>query len=163
MYKSRKIPEKLYMQIKGSIPILCVDVLVKTDTGVLLEVRDHWPAKNKAWVIGGRVYYGESLEHAIERKVKDELGLNVKIIKQVGIYSTVFSKGGNTHTVNVVYLVEKTGGKLRPNNEYRRLIYVDKIESNLHPFIKRALSDSRVFDEKKTNKRYSNKNFFADW
>ncbi len=143
---SNNIPPKLYKNIQESIPIACVDAVIKTDDGVLLGIRKRRnnPALGKLWLIGGRVLYGESLEHAIKRKVKEETGLNVRIIKQIGVY-TVFTGIQKRHNIAVDYLVEKTGGALKLNGEYSTHIFIKKLDKKLHPYVYAVLRDSGVF------------------
>jgi colanic acid biosynthesis protein WcaH len=59
------------------------------------------------WVPGGRVFKGETLEAAFHRKMREELGIGVKILAPVGYYEqhpeTSRSKGDGTHAVSVVF------------------------------------------------------------
>lgn len=144
--KSKLIPAKLYQKIQESIPIVCVDAVIKTSDGVLLAIRSRKgnPAYGLRWLIGGRVIYGESLEQAVKRKVKEETGLNVKIIKQIGVY-TVFTGLQKRHNIAVNYLVEKIGGTLKLNDEYSTELFIKKLDKKLHPYVYAVLRDSGEF------------------
>ena len=96
----------LYQNIHNSLPIVCVDIVLKTvDGNFLLVKRKEEPAKDKWWLIGGRVFKNESLASAARRKVKEESGLDVKIIgKIVESYELMFKEdpfghGNGTHTI----------------------------------------------------------------
>jgi len=54
---------------------------------------------------GGKVDFGENPADAIEREFKEEVGLNVKAIRPVVLFSYM-SDNGNRHTVDITYLLE---------------------------------------------------------
>jgi len=58
---SNKISNELYDQILENIPICCVDIIVSHNGKVLLIHRKEEPAKDKWWVVGGRILKGENL------------------------------------------------------------------------------------------------------
>jgi colanic acid biosynthesis protein WcaH len=148
------IPDKLYGKIQKILPIVCVDLIIKTERGVLFGIRDQEPAKGERWIIGGRVLYGESLEDAVKRKAVTEAGLKVQIIRQVGAYSMIFRKGEKRHSISIVYLVKKRGGKLRLNDEYSGHVFLKHLDKKLHPYLLTVLNDSNVFKKySKTAKR----------
>jgi 8-oxo-dGTP diphosphatase len=157
----RKIPDKLYNKIQKLIPIVCVDAIIETEKGILLGKRKNQPVKGYFWFIGGRVLYGETLEDAVERKVLEETGLKVRIKKLVGVYTTIFKKYGR-HNINLTYLVRKIGGKLRLDNQHSEIIYITKIEKNLHPYVKKVLRDSGVFGKSNSSLRFKQRDFFLD-
>lgn len=60
------IPKKTYIQILKSLPILCVDIIARNAKGeYLLVKRANEPKKYRWWIVGGRVFKGESLEQAV--------------------------------------------------------------------------------------------------
>lgn len=139
------IPTKLYNKIQRTVPIVCVDLIIKTKKGFLMGKRNNHPAKGTVWFLGGRLLWGESFEHAVEREAREEAGIRVKIKKFVGVYSTTFSDGGRKHTVNFTYLVEKTSGEPRPEAQHSGFVYIHRNEKYLPTYVRRVLSESRVF------------------
>jgi len=103
------IPTEQYKQIMGVMPILCVDAVIKNNNGeYLLVKRKNKPLKGEWWVIGGRVYKGETLVKSIIRKVKQELALNVKKLLPIGYYEEFFKENdfnleSGVHMVSVVF------------------------------------------------------------
>ena len=85
------IKEEIYSQLIKSIPVLCVDAILKRDNKYLLVKRNENPLKGEWWVPGGRVNIGEKLEAAINRKINDELSLNIKSPRLIGIYEDFFN------------------------------------------------------------------------
>jgi colanic acid biosynthesis protein WcaH len=156
------IPDALYKKMQRMIPVVCVDIVVKTDNGILLGVRDRKgnPGRGLTWLIGGRVLYHENLEEAVKRKVKEETGLKVKIIRQIGVY-TVFTKTQKRHNIAINYLVEKVGGTLKLNDEYSKFLFIKKADKKLHPYVYAVLCDSGVFGNN-TKRLRKTSVYFAD-
>ena len=106
------INNKLYQKIHNYLPIVCVDIVIKVpDNGFLMVKRKENPAKDKWWLVGGRVFKNESLESAARRKVKDENGLVVeKVEKIVTGYELIFKEdpfghGNGTHAICTCFSV----------------------------------------------------------
>jgi len=103
------IPEVKYVQIIEVLPILCVDIVVRNWRGeYLLIKRANEPLKGHWWVIGGRVFKGETLEQAAVRKVREETGVSVSKVRPIGYYEDAFEAnpfGLSTpmHSVSVVF------------------------------------------------------------
>ena len=108
------VPAPLYKEILESVPIPCVDVVIEHKGKVLLVLRTNKPAQGEWWPPGGRILKGETNEQAAVRKVLQETGLHVSIVKQIGAYSTIFEDGPfsslktGVHTVNIAYLAHLT-------------------------------------------------------
>lgn len=66
--------------------IPCVGAVVFDDAGRLLLIRRaHAPAAGQWSIPGGRVEPGESHEQAVVREVREETGLRVTIVREVGM------------------------------------------------------------------------------
>ena len=106
------IPLEQYKQILDVLPILCVDVIINNFQGeYLLVKRKSEPLKDQWWVIGGRVHKGETMEQAVIRKVKTEVGITLQNLRAVGFYEGMFTDGpfdlqSELHTVSVVFAGE---------------------------------------------------------
>jgi 8-oxo-dGTP diphosphatase len=72
---------------------------------------------------GGQVENGETLTQALVREIKEESGINVKVIKMVGIYSKITSHEGYNGIkivptqVNIDFICKYISGKLTLSNE----------------------------------------------
>lgn len=107
---------------KPKSPILTVDGIILKNGKVLLTKRVNFPFIG-FWVLsGGHVEYGEIVEKAIKREMKEELGISVKIKKLFGVYSNP-KRDPRYHTISVVYLLEKGKGKIRLNEESSEFKY----------------------------------------
>lgn len=123
------------------MPIPCVDVVIVNDGAVLLGLRTNKPAEGTYWFPGGRVLKGETLLEAASRKVQEETGLTVKIVRQLGTEETIFPDGpfdGSTHTINVVFLATcKNPTSLKANSQNSDLKWFTKLPKNSPSYVKK--------------------------
>jgi colanic acid biosynthesis protein WcaH len=100
-----------YKKIMESMPVVCIDCLVQNAAGEFLLIkRKNEPLKGEFWVPGGRLLRNERLEDAVHRKMFEELGVDVEIVKNLGFYEEFFDKTaqnaeGGFHAVSFLYLV----------------------------------------------------------
>jgi 8-oxo-dGTP diphosphatase len=93
-------------------PKLASGAVFVFDGGIVLVQRAIEPSYGK-WVFpGGYVDRGETLEGATVREVKEESGLDVRLVRMLNIYSYP----GNP-VILAVFLGEVTGGSLRMDDE----------------------------------------------
>lgn len=143
----------LYEKIIEHIPIPCIDFVLLHQGKVLLTLRTQEPEKGKWWVQGGRIFKNESLQEALQRLARREIGSDVKILKQIGAYD-YFSKvsvfpqvKSGTHCVVVCFLVEpkEKNFSLRMDKTHSEGKWIGKIDDTLEPYVKKVLEDAGVF------------------
>lgn len=146
------IPDDEYKKMLENMPVCCVDLVVRRNSKVLLVFRTNEPAKNKWWLPGGRVYKRETLEQAAVRKVREEAGLKVRVVRKIGAYETIFDKGPfaelktGVHNVNVCFVVDAVDDSdIRLDKTSSNYRWIDKIEKDLDTYVKQVLADSKVF------------------
>lgn len=103
-------------------PVLAVDGIILEKGEVLLVRRAHHPCIGSWTLPGGHVDYGERVEEAIKREMKEEVGVPVKIKKLFGVYSDP-KRDPRYHTTSVVYLLEKGKGKIHISREASEFKY----------------------------------------
>jgi len=87
-------------------PRLAVDCLILIDGKVLLIHRKNVPV---GWALpGGFVEYGETVEDAVRREMKEETGLALDRLRQFRVYSDP-GRDLRGHTVSVVFVAEGVG------------------------------------------------------
>jgi ADP-ribose pyrophosphatase YjhB (NUDIX family) len=87
-------------------PRLAVDCLILIDGKVLLIHRKNVPV---GWALpGGFVEYGETVEDAVRREMKEETGLELDRLRQFRVYSDP-GRDVRGHTVSVVFVAEGVG------------------------------------------------------
>lgn len=95
-------------------PFACDMVLIE-DGRILLVLRGYPPFKGEWAVPGGRVEENESAEECARREMKEETGLDVDIIRLVGIYSD--PKRDPRGIIAAAYLVRRTGGVVKGGDD----------------------------------------------
>ena len=115
--------------IKG--PFLTVDAIVScSDNSIILIRRKNDPYKDHWALPGGFVEYGETVESAVLREVKEETGLIIKLNGISGVYSDP-KRDPRGHTVTICYRASKIGGKLKADTD-ASFVQCVKIEEALN-------------------------------
>lgn len=97
-------------------PKLTTDGAIIKDEKILLIRRKNEPFKGKWALPGGFVEYGEKVEDAVIREIKEEIGLITKIKEIFGIYSDP-NRDPRGHTVTIVFLLDIITGKLNAQDD----------------------------------------------
>jgi len=97
-------------------PKLTTDGAIIKDGRILLIKRKNEPFKGKWALPGGFVEYGEKVDDAVVREVKEETGLITKTKEILGVYSDP-NRDPRGHTVTVVFLLEIINGKLKAEDD----------------------------------------------
>lgn len=112
------------------MPSLGTSVVVFDENRVLLTLRTDVPV----WIVpGGGVEPRESVEQAAVRETHEETGLQVEVVRVVGVYSRPFWRSGGDHEVVVEACV--VSGKIATNYETSRIEFfpLDDLPSDLVP------------------------------
>ena len=134
------LPEKLYKKIVRSVPILCVDLVIKKGSKTLL-IKRKLPPRSGYWcLVGGRVHYNETVMQAVRRQAKVELGLKVKVIKFIGVYDNP-KRDPSKHSISLAYLVTPVSGKLRTGPESLGFEYFKKLPARIGYDHRKILND----------------------
>lgn len=94
----------------------CAGAVVVRDGRALLVKRAREPFLGWWDVPGGYLEYGEHPEDAARRELKEETGLDIRIVRLLGVY---VSRYGPTEqrTLDLIYLAEVAGGEERPADD----------------------------------------------
>ncbi|MEN8262290.1 MAG: NUDIX hydrolase [Nitrospirota bacterium] len=94
------------METSPRNPLITVDAIIEIEGGVILIKRKNPPP---GWAIpGGFVDYGESLEDAVCREMKEETCLDIRIVRQFHTYSDP-GRDSRHHTVSTVFIATASG------------------------------------------------------
>ena len=97
--------------MKFSFLLLHSIISIIKDTNILLIKRKNEPFKGKWALPGGFVEYGEKVEDAVLREIKEETGLITRIKEIIGIYSDP-DRDPRGHTVTIVFLLDIINGEI---------------------------------------------------
>jgi ADP-ribose pyrophosphatase YjhB (NUDIX family) len=112
---------KSQVEMTNSGPKLAVDCIILIGKKVLLIHRKNEPV---GWALpGGFVEYGETVEDAVRREMKEETGLELEELRQFHVYSDP-KRDRRGHTVSVVF-VARGRGEPRAGDDADRYRLVD--------------------------------------
>lgn len=97
-------------------PIVAVDALVVNHGKILLIKRRFAPFKNFYALPGGFVKYGEKVEDALVREVKEETGVKIKVMSLFNVYSEP-KRDPRAHVISITFLARPIKGKPKPCKE----------------------------------------------
>jgi len=98
-------------------PLLATDIIIEYDNGeVVLIERGNEPFKGQFAIPGGMVEIGETVENAAVREAKEETGLDIEIIKLLGVYSDP-ARDPRGHCVSIVFHARPIGGELKADSD----------------------------------------------
>jgi 8-oxo-dGTP diphosphatase len=94
--------------MKPVTPLLTVDTVIIYHGKIVLIRRGNPPYQDHFAIPGGFVEVGETVEAAAVREAKEETGLEVRLMKLLGVYSDP-SRDPRGHTVTVCFLAVGSG------------------------------------------------------
>ncbi len=128
-----------FESIYSRVPRLCVEaVYYIPQKGVLLTKRAIEPAKGMWHTPGGTVFYKESLEGAVKRIVKKELGIDVTVEKILGVIEAQFDDHHH-HDVSVIISVKQVNGTINLNEESGEYAFFKTLPKDMIPAQKEFL------------------------
>ncbi len=117
--------------MKHRQPRLAVDGIVLFGEKVLLIERKNEP---RGWALpGGFVNYGETVEEAVRREVKEETGVELVELRQFKVYSDP-GRDPRGHCVSVVF-VARGAGEPKAGDDARGIQLVDLKDIDKMPLV----------------------------
>ena len=157
--KVPRLPAQEYAKVHQRVVIACHDVIIEYGGGALLIVRDKVPAKHLLWPIGGRIQRGMPLVESLRQKVREECGLEIEGITELGVSRTYFDTdpfghGKGTDTINVMFFARGKGtiqlDQLHKNpTTIKPKEYTSTFRATLHPYVQEIM-DKAMGTLKKT-------------
>jgi ADP-ribose pyrophosphatase YjhB (NUDIX family) len=133
MSKENPFTPEEFREIYSKVPRLTVEVVLKSEEGVLLSLRDIEPYKGFWHLPGGTVFFDERLTDEVSRVALRELGVTVTSTEFLGyIEYPEYHKQSFDAPVGLAFLAGYQGD-LRPNQEATKLEWFRELPSNLIP------------------------------
>ncbi len=97
-------------------PALAADCVIFHGDAVVLVRRKYDPFKGHYALPGGAVEIGETVEDACRREMREEIGLDVRNLRLIGVYSRP-DRDPRGHTVSVAYLADGDVAKMQAGSD----------------------------------------------
>jgi len=141
----KKSTENEYHKFRKYFVFSCVDIIILKNNSVLLTKRTQDPHKGSWHVPGSIIRKNETMLQAVKRAAKNELNLNVKIKKYVGMYENLNSY---RHDVSHGFIVTVISGKIKTDFQTKELKFFKKIPKNTVPHHKKMIRDILINSKK---------------
>lgn len=128
----KKLPQEEFDSIYSRVPRVCVEVIIKTKNGIVLSKRDIPPYVGQWHIPGGTVRLGETLNQAVKRVAKEELGIVVKPTKFLGVIE-YFGQNILGQPVGIAFLARFVSGKLRGSEQAEEVRFFKQIPQDTIP------------------------------
>jgi mutator protein MutT len=110
-------------------PIVGVGGIVLDADRVLLVKRGHEPLKGLWSIPGGKLELGETLRGAVRRELREETGLEVRVLGMVEVFERIArDTEGHTsyHCVLIDFLCESGGGDAQAGDDADAVAWVER-------------------------------------
>ncbi|WP_267639839.1 NUDIX domain-containing protein [Haloarchaeobius amylolyticus] len=152
--KLDRIAEDEWETVVRNVPIVSIDLVVRSPDGIVLGKRTNEPAKGEWFVPGGRVHKHERLVDAARRVASDELGVKVEVIGELGAYEHLYHEaeldGDGKHYLANGFVVETDVGidemELDDQHDGLRAFEPADLPTDLHEYTAAYLRDSNSIE-----------------
>ena len=140
-------------------PYPSIDAIIENGEKIVLIRRGIEPFKGEYSFPGGFVDWGESVEDAVVREVKEETSIDVQPIAILGVYSEM-GRDPRGSTMSVAFVCKFVGGDLKAGDDAKDPEWVpierakEVLKMSDHP---KMLSDYLKWKEDKTRTFWSSK------
>jgi colanic acid biosynthesis protein WcaH len=146
------IPAAGWRTIVANVPIVSVDLLVRTDEGLLFGKRTNEPAKGYWFPPGGRVQKGETRADAVHRVAREECGLDVELVESLGAFEHIYETADvpdvdGKHYLANGYVVDRVGGDLTLDDQHATMQSFNSAPDPLHEYVAAYLEAATTLPE----------------
>ncbi len=130
-------------------PVVGVGAVIIEDGKILLVKRGNEPNKGKWSIPGGLVRTGETLEEALKREIKEEIGVDIEIGEVACVTEEIFyDREGKVkyHYIIIDFFAEIKSGKITAGSDAKdvRWVSIERLdEVEVVPFVKRLVENVR--------------------
>lgn len=130
--RTQRFSEEEFQSIYSRVPRLCVDLVIKSENGILLTLRQAHGWEGQWHLPGGTLYLGETLMDAVRRIAAEELGIEVEVTKTLGYieYPSETKERGYGYSVSVVFLCEPKDLNIRLDDLVAQYSFFKELPEN---------------------------------
>lgn len=147
-----RVPDGLYAEFLEHFPEVCVEIVIRTEAGVLVAKRANAPARGKWFWPGSRLHKQEALDDAARRVAREELGIEVDVVRRLGVSAHFWETSEATgrpsrHTVNIVYLAIPVDADptIELDDQHTDYRYLNAVEPDLHEYVREYFDEFDIF------------------
>lgn len=129
------------MKVYSKVPRLTVELLMENEEGTLFTLRNIEPKKGFWHLPGGTVLMDETVEEAVYRVAREELGVEIEIIKQEGYLEYYQTDSTFGHGVSLLHRVRITSGEIKLDDQASEYRYFKNAPGNLMPEYQSLFTD----------------------
>jgi len=115
-YENQKRVFDEQLKVLYKRPLIAADGIVIIDDEIVLVKRGKEPYKGKYALPGGVVDYGEKVEDCVVREIREETGLDTRVLDLIGVYSDP-SRDPRGHCISAVFHLARVGGSLHSGDD----------------------------------------------
>ena len=123
-------------------PVPTVDLLVRKENLILLEERGRPPFENIHCLPGGHVDYGETVEEAALRELREETSLNARLVNILGVYSDP-KRDPRGQRISTVFIADWVSGEPKGSDDAKSANWFEEKEIT-HPSFPLAFDHSQI-------------------
>ena len=122
---NNRLSDEEFYSVYGKVPRLALDIVIKSDEGILLSLRAIEPSKGLWHLPGGTLYKGETVLEAARRIAKKETNLDVAVTNCLGYMEFLreLRSGVHMHSVSIVMEAVSVGGELQHDGDSQGLMW----------------------------------------
>jgi ADP-ribose pyrophosphatase YjhB (NUDIX family) len=147
MAKIRNASQKDYDKFRKYFAFSCIDLIIFNGKSVLLTKRTRNPYKGYWHLPGSMIHRGEKIKGAVLRSAKEELNLEVKVKKFIGVYESL---NAFRHDVSHGFIVSVKRGVLKTDHQSSQLRFFTKLPTRIIPHHRLMIKAART--SRKTNR-----------
>jgi len=140
--KSQKIriaQKKEYDNFRKYFAFSCVDLMIFDGKSVLLTRRTRSPYKGYWHLPGSMVHKNEKMTDTVKRSAKEELNLDVRVVKFLGFYESL---DRYRHDISHGFVVSVVGGNLKTDYQSSDLRFFERLPRQLIPHHRKMITDA---------------------
>jgi len=139
--KARIAPKKEYDNFRKYFAFSCVDLVIFDGKSVLLTRRTRNPYKGYWHLPGSMVHKNEKISDTIRRSAKEELNLDVRVVRSLGFYESL---DRYRHDISHGFVVSIRGGDVRTDYQSSDLQFFERLPRQLIPHHRRMIVDAKA-------------------